>query len=580
MDRDRGRACGVRDRCERDRAVRSAAAERNAGVGDHRRVAGRGGHGEAAGRCFDIADGERNRGRGGVFVGRLIRHVRDGRQIVHRVDRDVERVGGDAAVGVGDLNRDRGRTRSVGDRCERDRAIGSAAAQRDARIRDHRRVAGSGGHGEATGRRFDIADGERNRGRGCVFVGGLVGNVRDGRQIVDRIDRDVERVGGDAAVGVGDLDRDRGRAGRVGDRCEGDRAVGAAAAQRDAAVGDHRRVAGGGGDNEAGGRCFEITDGERNGGRRGIFVRGLIGDVRDGGQIVDRIDRDVERVGGDASISVGDLDRDRGRASGVRDGCERDRAIRSATAERDAGVGDHGRVAGRGGDGEAAGGRFDIADGEWNGRRGGVFVGRLIRHVRDGGQIVHRVDRDVERVGGDAAVGIGDLDRDRRRTRRIGNGASVIVRLVPLPPSVMPPLAITAVLLDVAVTTRLAAGVSRSPTVNGMAAVEVSSFVAWLATSEMVGKSFDGSDDDIERFRREAAVSICHLQGDGGRTDPLAAGVTVTVRFAPLPPSTMFALGTSDVLLEVAVTVKLPAAVSTSPTVKARAEVAVSSLMN
>ncbi len=518
MDRDRGRACGVRDRCERDRAVRSAAAERNAGVGDHRRVAGRGGHGEAAGRCFDIADGERNRGRGGVFVGRLIRHVRDGRQIVHRVDRDVERVGGDAAVGVGDLNRDRGRTRSVGDRCERDRAIGSAAAQRDARIRDHRRVAGSGGHGEATGRRFDIADGERNRGRGCVFVGGLVGNVRDGRQIVDRIDRDVERVGGDAAVGVGDLDRDRGRAGRVGDRCERDRAVGAAAAQRDAAVGDHRRVAGGGGDNEAGGRCFEITDGERNGGRRGIFVRGLIGDVRDGGQIVDRIDRDVERVGGDAAISVGDLDRDRGRASGVRDGCERDRAIRSATAERDAGVGDHGRVAGRGGDGEAAGGRFDIADGEWNGRRGGVFVGRLIRHVRDGGQIVHRVDRDVERVGGDAAVGIGDLDRDRRRTRRIGNrcerdravGAAAAER-------------------DAAVGDHRRVAGRGGDNEAGGRCFEITDgernggrrgiFVCRLVGN--IGNGWqvvDGSDDDIERFRREAAVSICHLQGDGGRT--------------------------------------------------------------
>ncbi len=115
---------------------------------------------------------------------------------------------------------------------------------------------------------------------------------------------------------------------------------------------------------------------------------------------------------------------------------------------------------------------------------------------------------------------------------------------------------------------------------NGMAAVEVSSFVAWLATSEMVGKSLMGatttSNDSVEKPPFPSAT--CKVMV--AVPDPLAAGVTVTVRFAPLPPSTMFALGTSDVLLEVAVTVKLPAAVSTSPTVKARAEVAVSSLMN
>ena len=50
-----------------------------------------------------------------------------------------------------------------------------------------------------------------------------------------------------------------------------------------------------------------------------------------------------------------------------------------------------------------------------------------------------------------------------------------------------------------------------------------------------------------------------------------AAGVTVTVRAAPLPPMTRFASGTSVWLAEVAVTVRLAAGVSTSPTVKARA---------
>ncbi len=55
------------------------------------------------------------------------------------------------------------------------------------------------------------------------------------------------------------------------------------------------------------------------------------------------------------------------------------------------------------------------------------------------------------------------------------------------------------------------------------------------------------------------------------------AGVMVTVRLAPLPPKTMLALGTSVVLDELPVTSRSAAAVSTSPTVKGMAAVAVSS---
>ena len=52
-------------------------------------------------------------------------------------------------------------------------------------------------------------------------------------------------------------------------------------------------------------------------------------------------------------------------------------------------------------------------------------------------------------------------------------------------------------------------------------------------------------------------------------------GVTMTVRAAPEPPSTMFAFGTNVRLLEVALKPRLPGAVSTSPTVRASAAVAV-----
>ena len=47
-----------------------------------------------------------------------------------------------------------------------------------------------------------------------------------------------------------------------------------------------------------------------------------------------------------------------------------------------------------------------------------------------------------------------------------------------------------------------------------------------------------------------------------------AAGVRVTVRLEPLPPKPIFVFGTKIGLDELPLTFKLPAAVSTSPTVK------------
>ena len=59
----------------------------------------------------------------------------------------------------------------------------------------------------------------------------------------------------------------------------------------------------------------------------------------------------------------------------------------------------------------------------------------------------------------------------------------------------------------------------------------------------------------------------------------MLAGVTVTVRLAPLPPNTMFASGTSTVSLLLALNVRSATAVSSSPSVTANAPVAVSSLV-
>src|SRR3989442_10378624 len=47
-----------------------------------------------------------------------------------------------------------------------------------------------------------------------------------------------------------------------------------------------------------------------------------------------------------------------------------------------------------------------------------------------------------------------------------------------------------------------------------------------------------------------------------------AAGLTVTVRLAPLPPKTMLLVGTSVAFDEFLLNVRLPTGVSTSPTVK------------
>src|SRR5437016_3686212 len=57
----------------------------------------------------------------------------------------------------------------------------------------------------------------------------------------------------------------------------------------------------------------------------------------------------------------------------------------------------------------------------------------------------------------------------------------------------------------------------------------------------------------------------------------LSAGFTVTVRLAPEPPNPMFPFGTSAGLDELPLNVKLPAAVSPSPTVKLNAPLDVSS---
>ena len=97
--------------------------------------------------------------------------------------------------------------------------------------------------------------------------------------------------------------------------------------------------------------------------------------------------------------------------------------------------------------------------------------------------------------------------------------------------------------------------------------------IVWSAMSLIVGRSFWRRHRQHERVARRAAVRVRHRDRDRGRPEWFAAGVTVTVRLAPVPPNTMFAFGTRAVFDELPVTIRLAAAVSTSPTVKASAPV-------
>ncbi len=103
--------------------------------------------------------------------------------------------------------------------------------------------------------------------------------------------------------------------------------------------------------------------------------------------------------------------------------------------------------------------------------------------------------------------------------------------------------------------------------------------MVWSATSEIVGASLTAvtvstkvSEVQAPPVAASQTVRVMVVVPDWSR-----AGVMVTVRLAPLPPKTMLALGTSVVLDELPVTSRSAAAVSTSPTVKGMAAVAVSS---
>jgi hypothetical protein len=158
-------------------------------------------------------------------------------------------------------------------------------------------------------------------------------------------------------------------------------------------------------------------------------------------------------------------------------------------------------------------------------------------------------------------------------------GVTVTVRLAPEPPNTIFAFGTNVVSLELPLTVKLATAVSKSPTVNEIALVAVSSFVDWFAISLIVGASLTAVTVSTNV---SVAVKVPSLTVTVIVVVPLkfAAGVTVTVRLAPEPPNTMFAFGTNVVSLEEPLTVNDVAAVSTSPTVNEIALVAVSSFVD
>ena len=109
--------------------------------------------------------------------------------------------------------------------------------------------------------------------------------------------------------------------------------------------------------------------------------------------------------------------------------------------------------------------------------------------------------------------------------------------------------------------------------------VGVSSFVVMFEMAARVGGSFTSTMVSVKLVLTVDPLPSLTLRVISVLPETLATGVMVTLRSAPAPPKMIFAFGTKAVFAELPPTVRLPAAVSTSPTVNDNGPVAVSSLM-
>lgn len=126
------------------------------------------------------------------------------------------------------------------------------------------------------------------------------------------------------------------------------------------------------------------------------------------------------------------------------------------------------------------------------------------------------------------------------------------------------------VLLEASVIVNDVTAVKSSPIVKGNADVAVPGLTTWVEILEMVGGPLTVRVKLVVAVRPPPSVTVSVIV-----VVPLCptAGVSVTVREAPDPPKTTFALGSNVVLLDAPVTTSEAAGVTTSPTVNGSAEV-------
>src|SRR3989442_10137918 len=127
----------------------------------------------------------------------------------------------------------------------------------------------------------------------------------------------------------------------------------------------------------------------------------------------------------------------------------------------------------------------------------------------------------------------------------------VTERLDPIPAKTILLLGTSAGLDEAPLSTRLAASVSRSPTVKLIGPVELSCGMLWSEMFEIVGGSFRGVTVSVNVLVAVKARSLTTTEMLA-LPNLLAAGVNVTVRLAPPPPKTIALLGASVRLEELA----------------------------
>ena len=148
-------------------------------------------------------------------------------------------------------------------------------------------------------------------------------------------------------------------------------------------------------------------------------------------------------------------------------------------------------------------------------------------------------------------------------------GVTRTVRLEPLPPKVMFPTGASVGLEELAVSVRLAAGLSTSPIVKGRSAVDWFFVMVELAGAEITGASLTGLTVRRKARLVESWPSLTVRVMIAAPLWFVAGAAMLSVRLLPLPLKVSAALGTRAGLPETAVTTRLPAGVTSSPMVKA-----------